>query len=95
MPRFIIKITDKSTLKDYYLDYSTIVDAPVTYGMDLITFKEYYLQEYGEEEYKRLDERLQRVEKNGISGHYPFNDLSEVLVQSEKKILKKYCLNKV
>lgn len=93
MPRFIIKIVDESTQKDYYLDYSTVVDAPVTYGMDLIKFKEYYLEEYGKIEYERLEERLERVEKNGCSGHYPFNNLKDVLVQSKKKILNKYCLN--
>jgi hypothetical protein len=95
MPRFIIKITDKSTRKDYYLDYSTVVDAPVTHGMDLIKFKEYYLEEYGELEYQRIDERLARVDKNGCSGHYPFNNLKDLLVQSKKKILKEYCLNQV
>ena len=42
MPRFIIKITDEKDNKDYYMMWSTVVDAPVTYGLSLDEFKEYF-----------------------------------------------------
>ena len=47
MPRYILKINDGS--KDYYLLWSTVVDAPVTQGMSLREFKKYYQSEYGEQ----------------------------------------------
>lgn len=61
MPTFIVKI------KDYYLEWSTIVDAPVTYGMSLDEFKAYYQEEYGRDGMRDLDQRLQRVERYGSS----------------------------
>jgi hypothetical protein len=65
MPRYIVKIVDDGV--PYYLEWSTIVDAPVTYGMSLEEFKEYYKSKYGEEGFAKLDERLERVEKFGSS----------------------------
>lgn len=59
MGRFIVKIKDK------YFDWSTIVDAPVTYGMSLDEFREYYRKEYGHD--SDLAERLARVEAKGTS----------------------------
>jgi hypothetical protein len=40
MGRFICKFEDKDDV--YYLEWSTVVDAPVTFGMSLEEFKEYY-----------------------------------------------------
>ena len=45
-------------LDGYYMEWSTVVDAPVTWGMSLAAFQDYYLQEYGESEFSKLDERL-------------------------------------
>ncbi len=61
MPRYIVK------LQDYYLEWSTVVDAPVTYGMTLEEFKEYYQQEYGADGMRNLLDRLLRVEAKGTS----------------------------
>lgn len=61
MPRYIVK------LKNHYLEYSTIVDAPVTWGMPLEEFKKYYQQEYGLDGMRSLPERLERVEAKGTS----------------------------
>ena len=61
MPRYIVK------LKDYYFLFSSVVDAPVTFGMSLDAFKEYYKLEYGQDSLKDLDSRLSRVEKYGSS----------------------------
>lgn len=67
MGRFILKITDDKAKKDYYLEWSTIVDAPVTYGGSLKQFKDYYKNKYGESGMKELPERLKRVNKTGCS----------------------------
>ena len=61
MPHYIVKI-DK-----WYFDWSTVVDAPVTYGMTLEGLKEWYRFEFGEQGMKDLPERLERVEKHGTS----------------------------
>jgi hypothetical protein len=61
MPRYIFK------LKDRYLEYSTVVDAPVTSGMTLDEFREHYREEYGRKGMQGLEQRLQRVEEKGIS----------------------------
>lgn len=41
MPRFIIKLTDPKDGLSYYLIWSTVVDAPVTYGLSLDEIKEW------------------------------------------------------
>lgn len=61
MPSYILK------LNDHYLEWSTIVDAPVTFGMTLEEFQDYYRQRYGEHDFERLSERLKRVEEKGTS----------------------------
>jgi hypothetical protein len=61
MGRYIIK------LGPYYLEWSTIVDAPVTYGMTLDEFTEYYQAEYGLSAMAELPERLERVNRFGCS----------------------------
>ena len=68
MPRYIIKLSDNN--KDWYLEWSTIVDAPVTYGMSLVDFKAFYKEEYGNQGMEKLEERLKRVEKQGTSALY-------------------------
>jgi len=62
MPRYIVK------LHDHYFEWSTIVDAPVTFGMTLDEFTEYYEAEYGHDGMRDLPERLARVEEYGTSG---------------------------
>lgn len=65
MPRFICKVTDNDQV--WYLEWSTVVDAPVTYGMSLEEFKEYYRDEYGRSSMDELTKRLERVEAKGTS----------------------------
>jgi len=50
-----------------HLEWSTIVDAPVTYGMSLTEFKDWYILEYGRSSIDDLNQRLERVEKTGTS----------------------------
>jgi len=63
MPTCIAKIKNK------YFEWSTIVDAPVTYGMSLEQFKEYYKHQYGQSGMDKLEDRLKRVEKTGTYFH--------------------------
>lgn len=69
MGRSVIKIQHEG--KDYYLEWSSIVDAPVTYGMELEEFEEYMRDEYGRR-YMEIDHpfRMQRVRENGTSSRY-------------------------
>ena len=103
MPTYIIKLTDENTQKDYYLEWSTIVDAPVTSGMALDKFKKNYKRRYGLNGVSTLDARLERVEKNGTSGYSPFANLNDLIKGnhagddgkelSKIEIIEKYCIN--
>ena len=61
MPTFIIKLEDK------YFEWSTIVDAPVTFAMSRDELEEHIKEEYGNEGLRELPERLKRVDKQGTS----------------------------
>lgn len=62
MPRYICKLQDGDTA--YYMEWSTVVDAPVTFGMTLEEFMEHYREEYG----KR---GLMEMEASGWGGSRP------------------------
>ena len=100
MGRYIIKLSDKR--ENFYLEWSTIIDAPTTYGMSLEEFKEYYKEQYGNEGMQELPTRLERVERTGCSGHdATLDDLlscnragnKEGRI-SKKEIIKRYCLER-
>lgn len=67
MGTFIIK------MRDYYLEWSTVMDAPVTFGMSLPEFKKYYRAEYGRWGMEDLEGRLERVEEHGSSARLGFH----------------------
>jgi hypothetical protein len=76
MANFIVKLRDK------YLEWSTIVDAPVSSAMTLDGLRSYIWEKYGTNHASELDERLERVERNGTSslaGH-----TAEDLVRSNR-----------
>lgn len=99
-----MKLKDDKSGNDYYLEWSTVVDAPVTYGMTLDEFREYYKAEYGNQGIKTLPEELKRVEEYGISAHPPFNELESYFRHNragekesrlnKQQIIEKYCLNR-
>jgi hypothetical protein len=66
MSHFIIK------LDEYYLIWSSVVDAPVTYAFSLDELKEYIKDKYGNEGLRHLPFRLKRVEVQGTSLHYNY-----------------------
>jgi len=61
MPAYICK------LDGLYFEWSTIVDAPRTYGMTLEEFTAYYQDEYGHSAMVDFDDRMLRVEAIGTS----------------------------
>lgn len=103
MPKYIIKLKDEKNNKDYYMEWSTIVDAPLTYGCSIEDFKRYYKNKYGVSGLSDLDARLERVEKTGTSGYSPFDDLDNLLSCNRagenettidiETILERYCRN--
>lgn len=95
MPTYIIKI------ENYYLEWSTIVDAPISYGASLEEFRQYYQGKYGSE--GMLDERLKRVEKSGCSAyHYDLDTLiscnragKDETCLTKEQIYQSYCLREM
>jgi len=61
MPRMLVKIKDK------YFEWSTVVDAPVTFGMTKEELSDYIKEEYGRQGMRDLEKRLERVDENGTS----------------------------
>ena len=70
MPRYIVKLTDEEG--DWYFEYSTIVDAPVSYALRKDEFTEYYKKAYGEKSMLEFEQRMARVAEKGTSAmDYP------------------------
>jgi hypothetical protein len=99
MPRYIAKFTDGG--ESWYLDWSSVVDAPVTCGMSLDEFREYYREEYGPGAMDGLEERLARVKEKGTSAR--LHDSVESLIRCNRagagetrltmaQIIDHYCL---
>lgn len=101
MSTYIVKLEDKGV--SYYLEWSTIADAPITNGMSLEEFKQYYQDTYGQEKMSELNERLARVEEKCISA-FNYDNLSELLecnragegesCLSIQELIQKYCTTK-
>ena len=75
MGTYIVKIPCDGI--DYYLEWSSIVDAPVTYGMTLDEFMSYYKSEYGNNGLRGLDKRMKRVNETGTSDTVSRRPLNE------------------
>ena len=63
MGKFIVR------MQDCYLEWSTITDSPITFGMALGEFKEYYQDTYGRRGSWDLQIRLERADEHGSSAH--------------------------
>jgi len=74
MPSYIMRLIDPIDNKEYFMEWSTVVDAPITYGLSLEEFTEYYKGKYGTEGLRILPERIARTLQKGISAHPPFDD---------------------
>lgn len=95
MGRYIVKI------RDFYLEWSTIVDAPITYGLGLVDFVAYYRGQYGAKGMEGLQARLDRADAVGISaldgstleGILKGNRAGEGETPlTEPELYRKYCL---
>ena len=102
MPRYIVKLNDGT--RDYYLEYSTIVDAPVTFGMSLEEFTDYYRKEYGENSLRfEFPERMTRVEERGTSSRIGYESAEQTMKRNRAgkngtrltipQIIDLYCVN--
>ena len=65
MPSYILKLEDDG--KEYFLEWSTIVDAPVSYAMQYDEFRDFYQQEYGRSKMAEFEERIARARAKGTS----------------------------
>lgn len=90
MGRFIVKFEDGND--SWYLEWSTIVDAPITYGMSKEEFFEYYKDEYGRQGLSDLDKRMKRVEEKGTSA-LTYSSV-DTLISCNRAGLKESCLSK-
>jgi len=52
-----------------YIDWSSITDAPYTFGLTRTEFEKYYRERFGCEGMFRLPHRLERAERTGTSSH--------------------------
>ncbi len=95
----IIKLTDPKDKKEYFLEWSTMQDRPLTNGVSFEEFKRYYKEEYGNSGMRNIDIRLERVEVFGSSSSLePLEDLiknnragkNETRLDLEG-LLNKYC----
>lgn len=62
MPRCTLKLGE-----DMYLEWSTVVDAPITFIQGRKEHAEYLLAEYGNSYKDEIEPRLERADKNGAS----------------------------
>lgn len=102
MGTIILKLTDEHTNFDYYIEWSSVIDAPISVGMDIESFKKYYLEKYGTVEKQNICELLKRVDKSGTSSR--FETLPETLsfnragknetTLSKNKLIQHYCIEK-
>lgn len=56
-------------LGDYYLEYSTVSDAPISIGMNREEFTQYLFHKYGASEIDYNKERMDKADKNGSSSY--------------------------
>ena len=68
MPRYVVKLKE-----DGYVEWSTVVDAPVTYMVTRDCMLAHLDTEYGRSSFDENRQRLERADKNGTSCH---SDLS-------------------
>lgn len=72
MPQYIIRLPNPDDPEDFrYLHWSTIVDAPTSYGMTREELEAFTLEWDGKNGLRDLAERLERADRYGISVEPP------------------------
>jgi len=99
MAHYIIKLTRGD--KSWYLVWSTIVDAPITYGMKLDAFKRRHLSS---DIAKNFEARMALVEKIGVD-HEEYKSMDGILsgnragpaetCLTKDEIIDDYCIKEV
>lgn len=85
----------------YYLEWSTVSDAPTTLGMTKEEFREYYQKEYGLDGIRRhYEEKMELVEEKGISSRF-YKNVNELIYNNragpneenltKEEIIEHYC----
>lgn len=91
MPHYIVKLDTENGPR--YLEWSTVVDAPVTYGMTLEAFTKYWHKEYGAGAgADQLGRRLRSVEAKGTDSF--INASAEDLLANNRAGAGDTCLSK-
>lgn len=103
MPKFAIRVVDPADSREYFLLWSTIVDAPTTYGMSREEFEEYWREEYGRQGGQNWPSILRACEVKGVAAVY-YRDVGEVIAGNRagpgeteltlEEILEQYCRNR-
>jgi hypothetical protein len=68
MPNYIVKLNTPQGPR--YLEWSSVVDAPVTCGMTRGEFRDWYKREYGASGMAGLEDRLRRADEKGTSSYF-------------------------
>ena len=63
MSRVLVKLGTK------YVEWSTVTDSPVSYGMTREQLEAFTKEEYGNEGLREIPARLARIERTGCSSH--------------------------
>ena len=79
MPRLCFKIHDEKFDKDYFLEWSSIVDSFVTCGMSEAEYREYYIKEYGQCYADQIDKDIERINKTGSNSRTGMTTLQSIL----------------
>jgi len=91
MPNFIVKLTDKKAKIDYFVDWSTIIDAPTSEPMTLEQAKAELKKRFKGSVVEGV-KAINSLIKNGVSS--PYENLKDVLWcsdHSKKELLEIYC----
>ena len=96
--KVIVKLSDGE--RSWYLEWSSVVDAPVTYGMSLDELRRHVKEQYGNEGLRELPKRLARCDARGTSA---FDTTLERILENNRagpnerqatreEIIRWYCL---
>ncbi len=92
MPKFIIKLTDKKKKKDYYLEWSTLVDSATSGAMSFEEAKALLAKIFSRNQLRKV---LSDLNLRGVST--PFYTLQDCLYtnsdgcRSYDEMIKQYC----
>jgi len=67
-----------------YLEWSTVVDAPVTYAMTREELEEHVREEYGNQGLEELPARLERADRCGASWRDAYRESAEDTIRGNR-----------